>query len=90
MSEDIKKPCPKATLNYINNLINNHTFNVEDPEKKEPVTPCMDIYKVKIQSDGILDKLKLRTGVREDIEKKEFVGYNWSPTASMRPLKSPP
>ena len=40
----------------IKNLINNHTFIVEDPNKGEPVTPSMDVYKSKIQSDGSLDK----------------------------------
>ena len=44
----------------------------------------MDVYKAKIQSDGSLDKLKLRIIVRGDLQNKEMVGENWSPTASMR------
>ena len=47
----------------------------------------MDVYKAKIQSDGSLDKLKLRTVVRGDLHNKELVGDTWSPTASMRNLK---
>ena len=47
----------------------------------------MDFYKAKIQSDGSLDKLKLRIVVREDLQNKEMVGDTWSPTASMRTLK---
>ena len=47
----------------------------------------MDVYKAKIQSDGSLDKLKLRIVVREDFQNKEMVGDTWSPTASMRTLK---
>ena len=43
---------------------NNKTFLVEDPEKGEPVTPCMGVYKAKVQSDGSLEKLKLRIVVR--------------------------
>ena len=86
-SYDIKKPCPKATLKEINNLINNQTFIVEDPEKDEPMTPCMDVYKYKIQYDGSLDKIKLRIVVRADLKNKELVGDNWSPTASTRTLK---
>ena len=50
----------------IKNIINNKTFLVQDPEKGEPVTPCMDIYKGKIQSDGSLEKLKFRIVVRGD------------------------
>ena len=45
LSDDIKKPWLKATLNEIKNLINNQTFIVEDPEKDEPVTRCIDVYK---------------------------------------------
>ena len=49
----------KATLKFIKNLINNQFFLVDEPEKGYPVTPCMDVYNAKIQSDRILDKLKL-------------------------------
>ena len=47
----------------------------------------MDVYKVKIQFDGILDQLKLVIMVRGDLHDKELVGDTWSPTASMRTLK---
>ena len=47
----------------------------------------MDVYKSNIQSDGSLDKTKLRIVVRGDFQKKEMVGDTWSPTASMRTLK---
>ena len=46
----------------------------------------MDVYKAKIQSDGSLDKLKLRIAVRGDLQNKEMIGDTWSPTASMRNL----
>ena len=87
LSHDIKKLWPKATLNDIKNLINNQTLLVEDPKKDEPVTPCIDVYKEKIQSDGSLDKLKLRIVVKGYLQNKELVGDNWSPTTSMRNLK---
>ena len=41
----------------------------------------------KIQSDGSLDKLKLRIVVRGDLQNKEMVGDTCSRTASMRTLK---
>ena len=59
LSDDINKPLLKATLKEIKDLINNQNFLIEDPEKYEPVTPCMDVYKSKIKYDGSLDKLKL-------------------------------
>ena len=69
-SDDIKKPWLKANSKDIKNLINNNTFLVEDPEKGEPVTPCMSVYKAKIQSDGSLEKLKLRIMVRGYLQNK--------------------
>ena len=70
LSDNIKKTWLKATLNEINNLINNHNFLIEDQNEVEPVTPCMDVYKAKIESDGSLDKLKLRIVVRGDLQNK--------------------
>ena len=87
LAENIRKLWLKATLKEIKNLINNQTFMIEDPKEGEPVTPCMDVYKAKIQSYGSLDKLKLRIVVRGDFQNKEMVGDTWSPTASMRTLK---
>ena len=75
LSENISKPWIKATLKKINNLINNQNFLIEYQNKGEPVTPCMDVYKAKIQSDGSLDKLKLIIVVRGDLQNKEIIGY---------------
>ena len=47
----------------------------------------MEVYKANIQSDESLDKLKLRIVVRGDAQNKQFLGYTWSPTASMGTLK---
>ena len=86
-SDDIKKPGLKETLKEINILINNQTFILEDLEKDEPVTLCMDVYKAKKQSDESLDRLKLIIMVRGDLQNKESVVYTWSPTSSMNTLK---
>ena len=47
----------------------------------------MDVYKAIIQSDGSLDKLKMRILVRGYLKNKDITGDTWSPTASMRTLK---
>ena len=73
LTEDIKKTWLKATLKEINNLINNQNFLVQEPEKGEPVTPCMDVYEAKIQSDGSLEKLNFRILVRGYPQNKELV-----------------
>ena len=70
LSENIKQPWIKANIKEIQNLINNQTLLIEDQNEGEPVTPCMDVYKANIQSDGILDKLKLRIVVRGDLQNK--------------------
>ena len=58
LAENIRIPWLKATIKEIKNIINNQTSMVDEPKDGEPVTPCMDVYKAKIQSDGSLDNLK--------------------------------
>ena len=60
---------------------------IDNPKDGEPVTPCMNVYKAKIQSDGSLDKLKLRIVIIGDFQNKEMIGVTWSPIASIRTLK---
>ena len=67
--------------------MNNQTFIINHPNKGEPMTPCMDIYKANIQYYVSLDKLKLTIVVIEDLKNKEMVGNTFYPTASMRTLK---
>ena len=54
LSENINKPWLKATLKEIKNLINNQNFLIEDQNKGEPVTQCMDVYKAKINLMEVL------------------------------------
>ena len=58
-----------------------------DQYKVDPVTPCMDVYKAKMQSDVILYRLKLVILVRGDVQNKEIIGYTWSPISLIRNLK---
>ena len=87
MSDNIKKPWIKAKLKETKNIIRNNNLLIEDQIECEPVNPCMDVYKAKIQSDVSINKLKLRIMVRGDLKNKELIGDNWSPTASLRTLK---
>ena len=47
----------------------------------------MDLYKAKIQSDGILDNLNLIILVRGDFHNKQMILNTWAPTASKITLK---
>ena len=51
------------------------------------MTPCIIVHKAKIQSDGSLDRLKLRIVFRGDLKNKELVGDTWSSTIYMKTLK---
>ena len=43
---------------------------MDDQYKGDTVTPCMDVYKANIQSDGSLEKLKWIIVVRGDLHNK--------------------
>ena len=51
------------------------------------MAPFMDVYKVNIQPNGILDKLKSIIVVKGYLYNKYLIGDTWSPTASMRNFK---
>ena len=74
LSDDIKKPWIKENLKDIENIINNHNFLSQESYKGEPGTPCMDVYKAKIQYDASIDKIKLIIVVRVDMQK---LGISW-------------
>ena len=64
---DVKKAWLKTNLKDIKHIINNQNFLMDDSEKGYPVTPCMDVYKSKIQYNGSVHKLKLRNVVIGDL-----------------------
>ena len=64
LSADIRKLWHKENLKEIKNLINNQIFLMDEPEKGDPVTPCMDAYRSNIQYDISIDKYNLRIVVR--------------------------
>ena len=51
------------------------------------MTPCMYVYKAKIQFYGSIDQLKFTILVRGDLHNKYLIGYTWSPAASMKTFK---
>jgi hypothetical protein len=68
-------------------LINAKTFIHDEMQEGETSTPVMEIFKVKMKSDGSLDELKTRLVVRGDLQSKTISEDTWSPTASFRSLK---
>jgi hypothetical protein len=68
-------------------LVDAHTFIIDSMQDGEASIPVMEIFKVKIMSDGSLDKLKCQMVVRGDLQIKLNMEDKWSPTASFRALK---
>jgi hypothetical protein len=77
----------KSVKKELKALIDAKTFINNTMKNGEKSTPVMEIFKVKIQSDGSLDKLKTRMVVRGDLQDKSISEDKWSPTASFRSLK---
>ena len=67
LTADVKKYCLKENLIDFKKLINNRNFLMDDQQKGDLVTPCMNVYKTNIQYTGIIDKLKLIILVRGDL-----------------------
>jgi hypothetical protein len=67
-------------------LIDAKTFALDKPMDGEPVIPTMETNKVKIKSDGSLDKQKCRNMVKVDLQDAAMED-SWSPTAPFRSLK---
>ena len=57
---DVKMAWLKSTFKLIKKLIKNKSFLMDELQKGGPVILCIDVQKAKIQSDGSLDKFKLR------------------------------
>ncbi len=84
---EVKKVWLKAYHKEIKVLIDSGTFSIEQPQPGEPVVPTMETNKVKLKSDGSLDKLKCRIVVRGDLQNKQDLEDKWSPTTSFRAMK---
>jgi hypothetical protein len=63
-------------------LFDASTFALDTLRSGETNTPVMEIFKVKIKSNGSLDKLKTRIVVRGDLQGNSTTEDKWSPTAS--------
>jgi len=77
----------KAIKKGIKTLVDSGTFARDTMHEGETSTPVMETFKVKVKSDGSMDKLKMRLVVRGDLQDKNITEDKWSPTASFRSLK---
>jgi len=84
----VRKEWLKAIKEELKTLIDSGTFAADELKGGEVSTPVMETFKVKVKSDGSLDKLKCRLVVREDLQDKNITEDKWSPTALFRCLKT--
>jgi len=82
----IKEEWLKSVKKELKTLVESGTFQEDIPYEGETSTPVMETFKVKVKSDGSLDKLKTRLVVRGDLQDKNITKDKWSPTASFRSL----
>jgi hypothetical protein len=87
MDEGIRIAWIKAYRKELKVLIDSGTFSIEDLLPGEFCVPTMETNRVKLKSDGTLEKLKCRIVVRGDLQNKQSNEDKWSPTASFRALK---
>ena len=83
----IKSEWHKSVKKELKTLVEAHTFILEDLFDGETSVPVMETFKVKIKSDGSLDKHKTRFVVQGDLQGKPIAEDKWSPTASFCSMK---
>jgi hypothetical protein len=83
----VKEEWLKSVRKELKTLVDSGTFQEDTPHSGKTSTPVMEIFKVKVKSDGSLDKLKTRLVVRGDLQDKNITEDKWSPRASFRSLK---
>ena len=89
MKEPLQTKWKESINAEVKVIIDNNTFSTDDiPLPGEQVLPIKTCFKAKLNGDGSLNKLKTRIVVRGDLQKLRPGENTWSPTASMRLLKT--
>ena len=68
-------------------LIDRKSCKIEDPLPEDHVIPVMDVYRCKLDKDGLLDKLKTRIVFRGDLYNPQDPQDPWNPHASFLSLR---
>jgi hypothetical protein len=84
----IRKHWLNALRKELTEIIKKGTFAHEEMKPDDNVTPVTVKYRIKIQADGTLDKLKARIAFRGDLLKANVhVESTWCPVAGFRALR---
>jgi hypothetical protein len=82
-----KTPWLKAFNDELNGLYKLQVWKLGKPKAEDKVIPVMDVYKAKIDINGMIDKLKVRIVFRGDLDKEDRGIDPWYPHASFLSLK---
>jgi hypothetical protein len=83
----IRKHWVDALRKELSEIIKKGTFKDEAPGKDDPIIPITVKYRIKIQANGTLDKLKARIAFRGYLLKANVhVESTWCPVAGFRAL----
>jgi Reverse transcriptase (RNA-dependent DNA polymerase) len=82
-----RKPWLEAFVKELRGLIKKHTVKIGSPRPHDPVTPVMDIYKCKLDQNGMIDKLKCCMVFRGDLYEPTEPEDSWNPFASYLALR---
>ena len=81
------KPWRNAFVKEFTGLRRMNTYKVGNPNPNDPITPVMDLYKCKLDKDGMIDKLKCRMVFRGDLYDPLQPEDSWNPFASYQALR---
>jgi hypothetical protein len=77
-----REPWTAAFVKEATGLIKLNSFAIDTPPPDTPITPVMDIYKCKLDEDGMIDKLKCRIVFRGDLYNPSEPEDSWNPFAN--------
>jgi hypothetical protein len=84
----IKKVWIKSFVTEIKELLRKGTVERETPNEDDPIIPVTAKHRVKLTSDGLVEKLKTRIALRGDLMRENvFVPDTWCPIAGFKALK---
>jgi hypothetical protein len=78
----IRRAWIAAFVKEISGLYRLNSFKLGNPAPLDPVTPVMEVYKAKLDKNGLIDKLKCRVVFRGDLYDPLNPQDSWNPHAN--------
>jgi hypothetical protein len=77
----------KSSVKELKELIKEGTVVHENRNNDDNIIPITAKYRVKLTSEGLVEKLKTRIALRGDMIRETFTPETWCPIAGFRALK---